>query len=158
MAQYGASAQFRKVTFFQSKFCKALTTELADGIPLTKEEYVRVEDGPLMFKDKITVYQCSVCSFIRLEPKAAAWQGEHSGHCGLRVRRAYHRTMAHLSDWHVFDPSDMKTYPSVDAPVQVRFEGGKLEEGGSRMFFPKVKLLPGSSINAWRYIKGVSQR
>jgi hypothetical protein len=35
---------------------------------------------------------------------------------------AYHQTMAHLSDWHVFDPNDRKTYPKVDAPVQVRFD------------------------------------
>jgi len=52
--------------------CKALTMELADGIPLTKEEYVRLEDGSFVFKDKITVYQCSVCSFMRFEPKTAA--------------------------------------------------------------------------------------
>jgi hypothetical protein len=66
--------------------------------------------------------------------------------------------MAHLSDWHTFDPSDRKTYPEVNAPVQVRFEDGKFEEGQSRMFFPQIKLLPCSSIHAWRYIKGVAQR
>jgi hypothetical protein len=61
--------------------------------------------------------------------------------------------MAHLSEWRVFDPSDRRTYPKVKAPVQVRFEDGKLEEGDSRMFFPTTSLLPGSSIAAWRYIK-----
>jgi hypothetical protein len=67
--------------------------------------------------------------------------------------------MAHLSDWHVFDPSDKSTYPKVYAPVQVRLEDGKLEEGVSQMFFPQTKLLPNSSsISAWRYIKGVVQR
>jgi hypothetical protein len=62
--------------------------------------------------------------------------------------------MAHLSDWHKFDPSDRETYPKVDAPVQVRFDDGQMEEGDSRMFFPIDKLLPSSSINAWRYVKG----
>jgi hypothetical protein len=66
--------------------------------------------------------------------------------------------MAHLSDWRVFDPTDRKTYPAMDAPVQVKFDDGKFEEGASRMFFPQTKLLPGSSINAWRYIKGAAQR
>jgi hypothetical protein len=62
--------------------------------------------------------------------------------------------MDHLSDWHVFDPTDRKTYPKVKAPVQVRFQGGKLEEGDSRVFFPQTELLPTSSIIGWRYIKG----
>jgi hypothetical protein len=66
--------------------------------------------------------------------------------------------MAHLSDWHVFDPSDRKTYPTADAPVQVKFDDGKFEEGVSRMFFPLAKLLPCSSIRAWRYIIGAAQR
>ena len=46
----------------------------------------------------------------------------------------------------------------MDAPVQVKFNDGKFEEGGSRMFFPLAHLLPGSSINAWRYVSGVAQR
>jgi hypothetical protein len=66
--------------------------------------------------------------------------------------------MAHLGDWHVFNPTDRSTYPKVAAPVQVRFDDGKFEDGESRMFFPQVNLLPGSSINAWRYVKGVAQR
>jgi hypothetical protein len=66
--------------------------------------------------------------------------------------------MAHLSDWHKFDPSARKTYPKMNAPVQVRFDDGTIEEGESRMFFPPVKLLPCSSITAWRYIKGAAQR
>jgi hypothetical protein len=60
----------------------------------------------------------------------------------------------HLSEWHVFDPGDRKTYPEVNALVQVRFSDGDLKEGDSRTFFPRTKLLPGSSINGWRYIKG----
>jgi hypothetical protein len=65
--------------------------------------------------------------------------------------------MAHLSDWHVFNPSDGRTYPQVKAPVQVRFDDSELKEGDSRTFFPKTKLLPGSSISGWRYIKVASQ-
>ena len=66
--------------------------------------------------------------------------------------------MNHPSDWHMFDAGDRKTYPTVDAPVQVKFNDGKYEEGGSRMFFPLAQLLPCSSIHAWRYVKGVAQR
>lgn len=51
----------------------------------------------------------------------------------------------HLSDWHVFNPSGRKSYPKVDAPVQVRFDDGRCEEGDSWMFFPIDKLLPCSS-------------
>jgi hypothetical protein len=65
--------------------------------------------------------------------------------------------MTHLSDWHTFEPSDRETYPKVDSPVQVRFDDGRMEEGDCRTFFPLVKLLPCSSITAWRYIKGPSQ-
>jgi hypothetical protein len=65
--------------------------------------------------------------------------------------------MAHLSDWHLFDPSDRKTYPKVDSPVLVRFSDGEFKEGASLMFFPQTKLLPSSSINAWRYVKGLAQ-
>jgi hypothetical protein len=66
--------------------------------------------------------------------------------------------MADMGDWHVFDPSDRKSYPKLNAPVQIRFDDGKFEEGDSRIFFPLAKLLPCSSINAWRYIKGAAQR
>jgi hypothetical protein len=59
-----------------------------------------------------------------------------------------------LSDWHEFDPNNRKTYPKVEAPVQVRFDDGRLEEGDSRRFFPVKK----SSIEAWRYIKSIYPR
>jgi hypothetical protein len=62
-----------------------------------------------------------------------------------------------MSDWQRFDPSDRKSYPKLNAPVQVRFDDGQTEEGDSRIFFPLAKLLPCSSINAWRYVKGTSQ-
>jgi hypothetical protein len=66
--------------------------------------------------------------------------------------------MFHLSDWHVFDSTDRRTYPKVDALVQVRFDDGGLREGDSRTFFPRTELLPTSSIVGWRYIKGVPLR
>ena len=62
--------------------------------------------------------------------------------------------MEHLSAWHDFNPSDRSTYPRTSAPVQVRFGDGKVEEGDSRMLFPRTNLLPISSISAWRYMKG----
>jgi hypothetical protein len=68
------------------------------------------------------------------------------------------KTMAHLSDWHAFDPNDRNSYPKVVAPVQVRFEDGTLEEGVSLTFFLHRKQLPTSSIRAWRYIKGAVKR
>jgi hypothetical protein len=61
--------------------------------------------------------------------------------------------MMHISEWHVFDPSDRSTYPKVSALVQVRFADGGLQEGGSRTFFPVTKVLPNSSITAWRHIQ-----
>jgi hypothetical protein len=70
---------------------------------------------------------------------------------------AYTGAMPHLSEWHTFNPRDRKTYPKVNAPVQIRFADGKFEEGQSRMFFPQTDLLPCSSITAWRYVKGPSQ-
>jgi hypothetical protein len=66
--------------------------------------------------------------------------------------------MDHLSDWHVFDPTDRKTYPKVKASVQVRFQDGKLEEADSRVFFPQTELLSISSIIGWRYIKEARRR
>jgi hypothetical protein len=66
--------------------------------------------------------------------------------------------MIHLGDWHAFDAIDRGTYPKVDAPVQVRFDDGGLNEGESRTFFPRTELLPTSSIVSWRYIKGVPLR
>ena len=48
----------------------------------------------------------------------------------------------HLSDWHVFTPSDRRTYPKVDAPVQVvRFSDGGLRAGSSSTFFHRMELL-----------------
>ena len=52
-------------------------------------------------------------------------------------REYYQPLVTHLSDWHLFNPSDRKTYPKVDALVQVRFDNGQMEEGDSRTFFQK---------------------
>ena len=63
--------------------------------------------------------------------------------------------MAHLSDWHKFDPSDRNTYPREASRVQVRFTNGEIEEGESGMYFPRITLLPSSTITAWRYVKTI---
>ena len=55
----------------------------------------------------------------------------------------------------MFDSTDRRTYPKVDASVQVRFDDGVLEEGDGLMFFPRAELLATSSIVGWRYVKGV---
>jgi hypothetical protein len=57
----------------------------------------------------------------------------------------------HLSDWHDFRPLDSRTYPKVNAAVQVRYADGKCKEGTAVSFFAKVD--PRSNITAWRYIK-----
>ena len=57
----------------------------------------------------------------------------------------------HLSDWHEFRPLDPRTYPKVNALVQVRDVDGKCKEGMADSFFAKVD--PTSSITGWRYIK-----
>jgi hypothetical protein len=58
----------------------------------------------------------------------------------------------HVSDWHVFNPGDRETYPNVEAPLQVRFENGRIEDGMTSEFFPRIGLLPVSSMVAWRNI------
>jgi hypothetical protein len=60
----------------------------------------------------------------------------------------------HISEWHVFDPTDRVTYPKVSALVQIRFADGKFQEGDSRTFLSFTKLLLNSSITGWRYIQG----
>jgi hypothetical protein len=62
--------------------------------------------------------------------------------------------MVKPTDWHKFDPNDRKTYPNVEAPVEVRFDDGRTEEGDSRRFFPAKK----SSIAAWRYLLSIYPR
>ena len=57
----------------------------------------------------------------------------------------------HLSDWHDFRPLDSKSYPKVNAPVQVRDADGKYREGMAASIFTVVD--PKSEIAAWRYIK-----
>jgi hypothetical protein len=57
----------------------------------------------------------------------------------------------HLSEWHDFRPLASRTYPKVNAPVQVQYADGKCEEGMAASFFAKVD--PASEITAWRYIK-----
>jgi hypothetical protein len=61
--------------------------------------------------------------------------------------------MRYLSEWNAFNPNDRETYPKVNAPVQVTYEGGRVGEGFSLDFFPASGLLSGSLITRWRYIK-----
>ena len=69
------------------------------------------------------------------------------------------RSMAkHVSDWHVFDPSDRRTYPKERLLFRLDLRMKILEEGDSQMFFPSVMLLPCSSIKAWRYLTGHDAR
>jgi len=51
---------------------KCNTPTMEEGIVLTKEEYVRVEDGPFLFKDKLRGFSCSACGFNKFVPKTAA--------------------------------------------------------------------------------------
>jgi hypothetical protein len=68
--------------------------------------------------------------------------------------KAYTRFMEHLSDWHNFDPKVAKTYPKVDAPLQLRFADGS-EMDGNLAELARRKKNPGDSqITGWRYIKG----
>lgn len=68
--------------------------------------------------------------------------------------REYTPPMEHLSEWHALNPTDQRTYPKVDSPLQVRYGSGKTEEGFSSDFFPGTGLLSDSLIVGWRYIKG----
>jgi hypothetical protein len=61
--------------------------------------------------------------------------------------------MDHLSEWHAFDPSNEGTYPKVNAPVQVKYDTGKLDEGFSVEFFRPDGRRSGLLITGWRYIK-----
>jgi hypothetical protein len=61
--------------------------------------------------------------------------------------------MQHLSEWHTFNARDRQTYPKVDAPIQVRYESGRLSVGFRHDFFPASGLLSYSLISGWRYIK-----
>jgi hypothetical protein len=38
------------------------------------------------------------------------------------------RGVEHVNDWHAFNPEDRSTYLKVDAPLDVRFENGRIEE------------------------------
>lgn len=55
--------------------------------------------------------------------------------------------------WHTFDVYDRSTYPTVNAPVEVKHADGKLEKGNCREFFPQFELLSDATITSWRYIK-----
>ena len=62
-------------------------------------------------------------------------------------------TLHQLSIWHTFDQYDRRTYPTANASVQVKYADGRVKEGDSTMFFPRLQLLSRSTIKNWRYIK-----
>jgi hypothetical protein len=41
--------------------CKAWTMEPAEGILMTKDDFTRVEPGPLAFEERLTAYRCPIC-------------------------------------------------------------------------------------------------
>ena len=73
--------------------------------------------------------------------------------CRVRGSTGVNCPMRYLSEWNAFNPYDRETYPKVNAPVQVTYEGGRVGEGFSLDFFPASGLLSGSLITRWRYIK-----
>ena len=58
--------------------------------------------------------------------------------------------MNHLSEWHGFDPKVRQTYPKVAAPLQVRYDSGKMATGNYSDFFPACRFLEASEITGWR--------
>jgi hypothetical protein len=61
--------------------------------------------------------------------------------------------MKHISDWHVLERSDLKTYPKVAAPIQVKYADGTQAEGVCRSFFSCGKVAVDATIVLWRYIR-----
>jgi hypothetical protein len=58
-----------------------------------------------------------------------------------------------LSIWRSFDAYDLSTYPTTNAPVQVKFADGRVEHGECLSFFPQLGLPVELEITSWRYIK-----
>ena len=56
--------------------------------------------------------------------------------CRVRGSTGVNCPMRYLSEWNAFNPYDRETYPKVNAPVQVTYEGGRVGEGFSLDFFP----------------------
>jgi hypothetical protein len=61
--------------------------------------------------------------------------------------------MAHIGQWHHFDPGDRSTYPKVNSPVQVRDAVGARFEGDFLKLVSEARQLLKPKITGWRYIK-----
>jgi hypothetical protein len=61
--------------------------------------------------------------------------------------------MAHIGEWHHFDPTDGSTYPKVNSPIQVRDAIGGRSEGDFLKLVSDARKLLKPRIIGWRYIK-----
>jgi hypothetical protein len=61
--------------------------------------------------------------------------------------------MAHIGQWHHFDPGDRSTYPKVNSPIQVRDAIGARFEGDFLKLVSDARQLLKPKITGWRYIK-----
>jgi hypothetical protein len=65
---------------------------------------------------------------------------------------AYTDLVKDLRHWHILDPLDRTTYPTVDGPMQVKYRNGTMRLGYRHDFFPSTGLVANSLILNWRYI------
>jgi hypothetical protein len=61
--------------------------------------------------------------------------------------------MAHIGEWHDFNPADRSTYPKVNSPIQVRDATGGRSEGDFLKLVSNARQLLKPKIVGWRYIK-----
>jgi hypothetical protein len=61
--------------------------------------------------------------------------------------------MNYLSEWHVFNPADRSTYPTVTYLTQVRDASGATEEGDFLKLVSLARRGLKPMITGWRYIR-----
>ena len=61
--------------------------------------------------------------------------------------------MAHIGEWHDFNPADRSTYPKVNSPIQVRDAIGERSEGDFLKLISDARHMLKPKITGWRYIK-----
>jgi hypothetical protein len=61
--------------------------------------------------------------------------------------------MDHIGKWHNFNPADRRTYPKVDAPVQVKYADGIFTEGTAFAPFLQESVFYEVFITNWRYVR-----
>jgi hypothetical protein len=59
--------------------------------------------------------------------------------------------MEHSGAWHPFNVEDRKTYPKINAPVQVRDSDGNRFEGDFLKLVSRTRVFGESPIISWRY-------